>query len=147
MKVHHLAVRFMGKKVCQITFENVGRSGHTAGWRLGSFRIFGCEQGLFGIAFGDGVSADPCALGGCASLRSPPLGMTTGAGIGFVSHFWFGCVVNWVRFAETGGSGTLGMLELGSFRIIAGCRLGSFCIFCLGPGGCGGKLGFPTSRD
>ncbi len=41
---------------------------------------------LFGIAFGDGVLAGPSALGRCASLRSPALGMTRGGG-------------NWVRFA------------------------------------------------
>ncbi len=42
--------------------------------------------------------------------------------------------VNWVRFAEIVGGGTLGMLELGSFRFFGvgqgnrGGKLGSFCI-------------------
>ncbi len=43
-----------------------------------------------------------------------------------------GIGVNWVRFAEIGVGGTLGMQELGSFRILAGRRLGSFRIIGVG---------------
>jgi len=38
---------------------------------------------------------------------------------------------NWVRFAEIGGSGTPGMVELGSFRIIGSM---GWC--------CGAEIGF-----
>ena len=43
--------------------------------------------------------------------------------------------VDWVRFAEIGIGGTLGVWELGSFRIFgswAGRGLGSFCAFACG---------------
>ena len=108
--------------------------------KLGSFRISGVWGGrlrgeigfvshflaagkvcLIGIAFGDRVLAGPSALGRCALLRSPSLGMTHG-GVNWVRFVFFGVGgagvgINWVRFAETGGGGTLGMLKLGSFRI------------------------------
>ncbi len=72
---------------------------------------------LFGIAFGDGALAGPSALGRCASLRSPPLGMPRGGG-------------NWVRFAY------LGMAKPAKCRWR--CKLGSFC----GNRGRWGEIGF-----
>ncbi len=104
--------------------------------RLGSFRIIG---------------------GGKAGERA------TVRGIGFVSRNWllaFGCWLlagwNWVRFAEIGGGGTLGMRELGSFcafGVASGMKLGSFRIFGSADGGRGanwvrfaffGSWGYPA---
>ena len=85
MPVLGLGARAVARERGESREEKVGK---VAGSKLGSFRIFAANRVcLIGIAFGDGVLAGPSALGRCASLRNPPLGMTHGGG-------------NWVRFLK-----------------------------------------------